>query len=797
MPAFSERTGDEGADLFDRFFMQRRVADDAAFADLFFFQLELRLDETDDVAVRLQHFEDRSEDEGQGDKRNVDDDEVDGLGKVRRGEVADVETLPRGDTLVAAELPRELVRPDVIGVDLRGTALKDAVGEAAGGGPGIEDDLSGDVDGKFIEGFLNFETAATDELRATFYLDSGLIIDPEPGLEDSLVSLDAHFPGDNEAFGHLAGVTEPAAKHHLIESFFCHVFVYPLVTPAVRTASSLSERGIVRFSTTEPDPMKRFLTRTLPCLTGLSTVLVVLGMMMWRYLDEPTVLPLLTSPHEDLAGEIALVNAAFARAQTTPPLSSVPAADALTLARRLSLSLTGAPPSLEEIRRLEALPAGADPVNAWLDHLFADRRYADYLAERFARAFVGVETGPFLVYRRRRLVTWLGDQIAINRPYDELVRQLISAEGLWTSHPEANFITVSVVAGGGGPDETKLAARTARAFLGVSLDCMQCHDDKFSDRWKQKDFHQLAAFFAQADTTITGVREKRTKEYEARYLGEKSETKIAPQVPFLPELFAAGGSRREQLARWITHPENTAFARVTVNRTWAILFGRPLSEPVDDIPLEGPYSTGLEELAHGFIASGYDMERLIRVIAGSDPFRRESRSVDPDKPVTAEQESTWAAFPVTPLRPEQVAGSVIQASTLQALDGSTHIMQKLRRYGETRDFVKRYGDRGEDEFAEESGTIPQRLLLMNGKLVNERTKPNPVMNSSTRLAHYAPSDAKTLDAAFLALLSRYPTDPEREHFTRLLEGKEKKARERAMADLYWSLINSTEFSWNR
>ena len=191
------------------------------------------------------------------------------------------------------------------------------------------------------------------------------------------------------------------------------------------------------------------------------------------------------------------------------------------------------------------------------------------------------------------------------------------------------------------------------------------------------------------------------------------------------------------------------------------------------------------------------MERLIRVIAGSDPFRRESRSVDPDKPVTAEQESTWAAFPVTPLRPEQVAGSVIQASTLQALDGSTHIMQKLRRYGETRDFVKRYGDRGEDEFAEESGTIPQRLLLMNGKLVNERTKPNPVMNSSTRLAHYAPSNAKTLDAAFLALLSRYPTDPEREHFTRLLEGKEKKARERAMADLYWSLINSTEFSWNR
>jgi hypothetical protein len=543
--------------------------------------------------------------------------------------------------------------------------------------------------------------------------------------------------------------------------------------------------------------MKLFLTRTLPRLAAMIAIMIGLGVMMLRSLDKPPVTPLAPSAQEDLSDEIARVNAAFARAREAAAVSPVAEADALTLARRLSLALTGAPPSLEEIRRLEALPAGADAVQAWLDHLFADRRYADYLAERFARAFVGVETGPFLVYRRRRLVTWLGDEIAANRPYDELVRKLISAEGLWTSHPETNFITVSVMEGGGGPDETKLAARTARAFLGVSLDCMQCHDDKFSDRWKQRDFHQLAAYFARADTSITGVREKRSKEYETRYLGEKAERQVAPQVPFSPELFAEGGSRREQLARWVTHPGNTAFARVTVNRTWAILFGRPLSEPVDDIPLEGPYPAGLDELATGFIASGYDMQRLIRVIAGSDPFRRESRSADPDKPVTPEQESTWAAFPLTPLRPEQVAGSIIQSSTLEALDASTHIIHKLRRFGETQDFVKRYGDRGEDEFAGESGTIPQRLLLMNGKLVDERTQPNPIMNSSTRLAHYAPSDEATLDAAFLAVLSRYPTDPERGHFSPLLDGQTNKSRERTMADLYWSLINSTEFSWNR
>lgn len=544
--------------------------------------------------------------------------------------------------------------------------------------------------------------------------------------------------------------------------------------------------------------MKSFLTRTLPRLFSLVIILTGLGILMLRYLEKPQITPLTVSPTTPaISVGISGVNAAFTKSWDSTGVSPAPEANKHTLARRLSLALTGAPPSLEEIRRLEVLPDEADAVQAWLDHLFADRRYADYLAERFARAFVGVETGPFLVYRRRRLVTWLGDQFAMNRPYDELVRNLIAAEGLWTSRPETNFITVSVLQGGGGPDETKLAARTSRAFLGVSLDCMQCHDDKFSDRWKQKDFHQLAAYFAQADMTITGVREKRAKEYETRYLGNTELTRVPPAVPFFPELLSEGGSRREQLARWVTHPGNVTFARAAVNRTWAILFGRPLVDPVDDIPLEGPYPAGLEELAKSFVGNGYDLQGLIRVIAGSAPFREESRSADPDKPVTVGQEAVWAAFPVTPLRPEQVAGSIIQAGSLQALDSTTHVIQKLRRFGETRDFVKRYGDRGEDEFAEESGTIPQRLLLMNGKLVNERTEPNPVMNSSTRLANYSPSDEATLDAAFLAVLTRYPTAEERAHFTSLLKGTKNKARERAMADLYWSLINSTEFSWNR
>lgn len=502
---------------------------------------------------------------------------------------------------------------------------------------------------------------------------------------------------------------------------------------------------------------------------------------------------------EPLAGSIARLNAAFETDWKSLDLKVSQQAPDHTVARRLSLALTGATPSLEEIRRFEKLAENGDPTQSWLNHLFEDQRYTNYVAERFARAFVGVGPGPFIIYRRRRMVNWLSDQLAINRPYNELVRDLIASEGTWTTNPETNFITVAVIQDGDnkGPDEVKLAARTSRAFLGISLDCVQCHDDKFGDRWKQEDFHQLAAFYAQADMTISGVREKSEKDYETAFKGKKDPSVVEPKVPFAQETMPETGSRREQLAQWITDGNNRAFARATVNRAWALLFGRPLVDPVDDIPLEGPYPAGFDVLTDEFIKSGHDFQYLLRLIAASAPFQRASDSGDPDNPVTTEQETAWSAFPVTPLRPEQVAGSIIQSASFRALDSDAHILDRFRRFSETNDFVKRYGDQGENEFQEESGTIPQRLLLMNGKLVGERTGENPIMNSSTRVAHYSSSEKQAVEAAFLALLTRLPTTEESEHFAASLEKKNPKAKARASADLYWALINSTEFSWNR
>ena len=215
--------------------------------------------------------------------------------------------------------------------------------------------------------------------------------------------------------------------------------------------------------------------------------------------------PLESQADDDVAQAAARIDEVLAAQWQTSGLRLAPAASDLAIARRLSLALAGTIPSLEEIRLFEAQPAESR-LDWWLSGLLADRRYADYMAERLARAYVGVDEGPVIFFRRRRFVSWLADQLHQNRPYDVLVRELIAEDGLWTSKPATNFITVAIKPDSDDqphPDPNKLAGRVARAFLGVRLDCAECHDHPF-DQWKQTDFQQLAAFFGQ--TQRSGAR---------------------------------------------------------------------------------------------------------------------------------------------------------------------------------------------------------------------------------------------------------------------------------------------------
>ena len=192
-------------------------------------------------------------------------------------------------------------------------------------------------------------------------------------------------------------------------------------------------------------------------------------------------------------------------------------------------------------------------------------------------------------------------------------------------------------------------------------------------------------------------------------------------MPFHPELLPAAGSPREQLAGWIVNPSNPSLARATVNRVWAVLLGRPLVDPVDDLPVSGELPPALELLAGDFSSHGYDLHRLIRIITATEVFRLDSTEVSPAGS-DSQREETWAAFPLTRLRPDQVAGAVLQSASLPTLGPQSPWYVRLATYTGRNDFVRRYGDTGEDEFAPGGGTIPQRLLLMNGDIVTDKTR---------------------------------------------------------------------------
>lgn len=477
-------------------------------------------------------------------------------------------------------------------------------------------------------------------------------------------------------------------------------------------------------------------------------------------------------------------------------------ADNLAIVRRLSLGLTGTVPSYEELKVLETLPED-DQIEWWLSRLLEDRRYADYVAERLARVCVGVEGGPFLVFRRRRFTTWLSDQLHVNRPYDEIVRELIGDTGIWTESPAVNFLTVTVNPDADGkPDPIRLAGRTTRAFLGMRIDCLQCHDDRMgnvslgtSDNPRdglQSDFHHFAAFYGGVDFSLFGVSDGKNL-YKYKYLGADEEETIDVGPPFLTELLPSEGSRRQRLAAWVTHDQNKPFARAIVNRTWALMFGKPLVEPIDDIPLYGEYPPALETLAADFVENDCDLRHLIRVIAATRTFQLASRA---EFEVHTKHENCWAVFPVTRLRPEQVAGSVLQAARLKTIDAKSHIFARIQRFNEQNEFINRYGDAGEDEFDERAGTITQRLLMMNGKLVKEQTQQNLVLNAATHIAQLAPTNEKAVETAYLAVLTRRPSPAELAHFVARLEGVSGDKRNLELEDLYWVLINGTEFSWN-
>ncbi len=432
---------------------------------------------------------------------------------------------------------------------------------------------------------------------------------------------------------------------------------------------------------------------------------------------------------------------------------AVAQADGLRVLRRLTLALCGTVPSLEEVRAFERDPS----IERAVARLLADGRHHRYFAERFARAFVGTHPGAFLVFRRDRLVEWLTAQLAENRPWDDVVRALVADNGLWTSDPATNFVTASVVEG--KVDADALTGRTMRAVLADRMDCAQCHDHPFGPA-TQSQFQHLAGFYAGLEVNGLGL--------------VQTDADAGTAVPYGAEWLPAEGARRARLAAWLTDPRNRRFARATANRVWGLVLGKPLVAPVDDVPLVD--GDALDVLARDFAAHGHDLRRLIAQVAVSGPALLSS-----DLPAGADRaalEASWQVYPLTPLRPEQLVGALVQAGSVRTIDGDSHALTRAVRLLREKSFVEEYGD-------EEGGTLAQALLRMNGKLPQELVAAQP-FGGVGRILAFARDDRAAIEALYLAFLTRRPTAAETEALLPAFDGE----------DLAWALFNTPEFSWN-
>jgi hypothetical protein len=539
-------------------------------------------------------------------------------------------------------------------------------------------------------------------------------------------------------------------------------------------------------------------------------------------IDHRPALPIAVAPDQELGPAVERLNAEFRKQWDAEAVHPAPFADDLTVLRRLSLALFGTVPSLEDIRRFET-DEQPDRFDRWVVDMLKDSRYSDYFAERLARSLVGVEGGPFIIFRRDRMTAWLAEQLRKDASWSEMTKELIAAEGLWTDSPAANFITVARQ-----DDETinvnKLAGRSVRTFLGQRIDCAQCHDHPFDQQWKQHHFEGLAAFFCQAGVTFGGVTDSPMDDKKQKVVykvvdpgNDEAEARIVPEaVPFNSEWLPSEGGLRHRLAEWITHKENRRYERAIANRVWGFMFGKPLHDPVDDLPhpVDGDQDA-LDILGQEFRDRGDRLSVLIRMIALSDAFRLSSESSAADESEYQAQVDAWSTFPLVRLRPEQVIGSLFQAAHIRTIDQNSNLIARVQKFGNENDFLNEYGDMGDDELLQQVGTIPQALLRMNGRFSSELSKAE-LLTAAGQILDFSPNDEAVVENSYLTCLARRPSDEEKEYFVAMLDKtyeaaakkreaspgkpetdpKPDRSRAEVVQDIFWTLFNSPEFSWN-
>ena len=495
-----------------------------------------------------------------------------------------------------------------------------------------------------------------------------------------------------------------------------------------------------------------------------------------------------------------------------------PVAGDETFLRRITLDLVGRLPSPAEVTAF-VFDSSPDKRPAVVERLLARPAFGHNWARYWRDVILYRRAEDRAMLAAGAAEAYLADQFNQGVAWDAIARSFISATG----DVRQNGATAIIMAQMG--DANDVTAEMSRIFLGVQVQCAQCHDHP-TDRWKRQQFHELAAFFPRI--TVRPVRDGMPRSFEVvshdsqprrqrkgggmrrgdleHYMPDLKdpESKGTPMTPvfFLTGQRLATGEadlrRRETLAEWLTAPTNPWFAKAFVNRMWSELVGEGFYEPVDDLGPDRACSAAetMEYVAGQFVEHGYDVKWLFRAITATQAYQRESRPRrNPDQlPFTANCSQR--------LRSDQIFDMLTDVLGPQRGAGRGGPMARPaagggpRGYGGPRaQFAAVFGYDPSDRRDEISGSIPQALLLMNSPLISRAVNGHDKKTDLGKLLASVSADDDVAVELYLRCFGRGPNADE----LRVATDYVRSAGDRATGfeDVFWALINSPEFLHRR
>jgi hypothetical protein len=496
-------------------------------------------------------------------------------------------------------------------------------------------------------------------------------------------------------------------------------------------------------------------------------------------------------------------------------------ADDYEFIRRASLDIIGRIAKPSEIAKYLS-----DPENTrrslLIDRLLASEEYADHWSDLWTNWMLS-RAGVFgRGMYHKQMADWLKEQFALNKPYDKMVKELLTAKGKNSDsgNGAVNFILAHVGenvpqarrAEEGQFEMVPLTSRITRLFLGVQVQCAQCHDHPFTNAIKQKHFWGINAFLRQVERggNLPVQRQDGLGPLELKdnpstnpravvFFEKRNGVVLQTKAEFLPageeergkrmNAEAKGVERRAELAdALIEHPN---FPKAIVNRMWGVFFGKGLINPIDDFndntadPKSMPHPELFEEMSSHFKQYGYDLKKLIRWITHSKAYHLAAVANETnDKP---EKEVLFSRMLMKSMSPEQLYKSLELATT-----GTGGTAERRNRWLDT--LVANFGDDEGNEVTF-SGTVVQALLLMNGKDLHDAVV-DP-KGTATTIAKSGKGADAIITELYLASVNRRPSAKE------LVSIKQKfamripdKSPEAPFQDLFWALLNSNEFILN-